>query len=386
VPGGDSGELIVAACSLGIPHPPGYPLHTLLGYASIQLLPFGTPAARVTFVSVVCSAGASALIYFTIVHLFRALSGEQIPQDMPSERKMRSTVLEAAGNRTSQGSWDRSDAEGVHAARASAVAGAGIYSFSPLVWTYSTQAEVFSLNNLFAAALIFLSALYLVPLPPDTTDRETEANTKADSVAHPQGKKRAPVLPRKSEHTVLTPEGGGGAGCGAAEAESASGETRIREHLSEDSAVSKSKASLRQALLDAGMAEQRLGNAPTQKGKGGFYWASANSTTCQTLLVIIPGSGSSDGGLWCLQYLLVCTSKASTLVLADATHVSCLRLHRFSGQHGAYTWRPGLQSAQYYRTSCTRTAWAGARCCCVQTQTSSPPPQQVASFCPLFFF
>ena len=31
VPGGDSGELIVAACSLGIPHPPGYPLHTVSG-------------------------------------------------------------------------------------------------------------------------------------------------------------------------------------------------------------------------------------------------------------------------------------------------------------------------------------------------------------------
>jgi len=29
VPGGDSGELIVASCSLGIPHPPGYPLHTV---------------------------------------------------------------------------------------------------------------------------------------------------------------------------------------------------------------------------------------------------------------------------------------------------------------------------------------------------------------------
>jgi hypothetical protein len=36
VPGGDSGELIVAACSLGIPHPPGYPLHTVSGQESEQ--------------------------------------------------------------------------------------------------------------------------------------------------------------------------------------------------------------------------------------------------------------------------------------------------------------------------------------------------------------
>ena len=30
VPGGDAGELIVEAHQLGLPHPPGYPLHTLL--------------------------------------------------------------------------------------------------------------------------------------------------------------------------------------------------------------------------------------------------------------------------------------------------------------------------------------------------------------------
>ena len=36
VPGGDSGELIVAACSLGIPHPPGYPLHTVSGRESAE--------------------------------------------------------------------------------------------------------------------------------------------------------------------------------------------------------------------------------------------------------------------------------------------------------------------------------------------------------------
>jgi len=40
VGGGDSGELVAAACSLGVPHPPGYPLHTLRK----NLLPFTGPA------------------------------------------------------------------------------------------------------------------------------------------------------------------------------------------------------------------------------------------------------------------------------------------------------------------------------------------------------
>jgi hypothetical protein len=31
LPGGDSGELIVASCSLGLPHPPGYPLFAMIG-------------------------------------------------------------------------------------------------------------------------------------------------------------------------------------------------------------------------------------------------------------------------------------------------------------------------------------------------------------------
>ncbi len=39
VPGGDSGELIVAACTRGIAHPPGYPLFTMLGIAFHDLIP-----------------------------------------------------------------------------------------------------------------------------------------------------------------------------------------------------------------------------------------------------------------------------------------------------------------------------------------------------------
>jgi hypothetical protein len=39
VPGGDSGELIVAACTRGIAHPPGYPLFTMLGIAFHDFIP-----------------------------------------------------------------------------------------------------------------------------------------------------------------------------------------------------------------------------------------------------------------------------------------------------------------------------------------------------------
>ncbi|MEW6679624.1 MAG: DUF2723 domain-containing protein [bacterium] len=37
----DSGELISVAYTLGIAHPPGYPLYTLLGEVFITLIPFG---------------------------------------------------------------------------------------------------------------------------------------------------------------------------------------------------------------------------------------------------------------------------------------------------------------------------------------------------------
>jgi hypothetical protein len=39
---GDSGELATAAATLGIPHPPGYPLYVLLGRLWIRLI-WGAP-------------------------------------------------------------------------------------------------------------------------------------------------------------------------------------------------------------------------------------------------------------------------------------------------------------------------------------------------------
>ena len=59
---GDSGELILAAHSMGIPHPPGYPLWVLLARC-VDLLPWGTTALRVNALSAVLTACAAGLFY-----------------------------------------------------------------------------------------------------------------------------------------------------------------------------------------------------------------------------------------------------------------------------------------------------------------------------------
>jgi len=57
----DSPETITAAVTLGIQHPPGYPLQTLLGRLA-SLAPLGAPAWRLNLLAAVCGALACALL------------------------------------------------------------------------------------------------------------------------------------------------------------------------------------------------------------------------------------------------------------------------------------------------------------------------------------
>lgn len=109
---GDSPELIAGAYSLGIVHSPGYPLYTLLGYLFTHI-PIGSVAFRLNFASSLFHSLALLLLYISFVKL--------------------------TGNRA-----------------ASAIATAAL-GLSSLFWFYSLVAEVFPLNDLFAAALILNS-------------------------------------------------------------------------------------------------------------------------------------------------------------------------------------------------------------------------------------
>ena len=113
VGGGDGGDLITAAYVLGVPHPPGYPLYTLIAHL-FTLLPFGPSIAwKVNLFSALCQSLTVAVV-FLIVH------------------KITGRVL------------------------ASIIASLSL-AFSFTFWFYAETAEVFPLNNLLISLLIFFT-------------------------------------------------------------------------------------------------------------------------------------------------------------------------------------------------------------------------------------
>jgi Protein of unknown function (DUF2723) len=119
VPSGDSGELIAAASVLGVAHPPGYPLYILLGHLATSL-PGGSAALRMNLLSGALDAFAVAVVFLTSYRLIGTDSG-RLPVRL-----------------------------------AAAAVGALLLAFSSLFWAYSVVAEVFALNNLLAALLLFV--------------------------------------------------------------------------------------------------------------------------------------------------------------------------------------------------------------------------------------
>lgn len=75
VPYIDGGELTTVLWTLGIAHPTGYPLFTLLGYLFVHIPIFHEVATRANFFAVACTAFAGGLFYFVF---FRAQTAFEI--------------------------------------------------------------------------------------------------------------------------------------------------------------------------------------------------------------------------------------------------------------------------------------------------------------------
>jgi hypothetical protein len=106
----DSGELATVSYTLGIAHPTGYPLYTLISYFFAHLP--GEPIRNLNLLSALFSAAAAAVLYLAV-------------------RKVTENTT-------------------------SAFLAAALYAFSPTIWRTSITNEVYPLTSLFAVLVMYL--------------------------------------------------------------------------------------------------------------------------------------------------------------------------------------------------------------------------------------
>lgn len=144
----DSGELLLAAWSLGIAHPPGAPLWVLLGHLA-TLLPVGSVAWRGNLLSAACAAlavAATARLALALIELPRAARpsdrrpGASPARQRPSASARRGRPEVAPATRPP--AW---------AAPLAGLVGGLALGFSGTFWSFATIAEVYTLALLLVA-------------------------------------------------------------------------------------------------------------------------------------------------------------------------------------------------------------------------------------------
>lgn len=136
----DAGELATAADALGVPHPPGYPLWTMVSWCFCRVFGWVTwqgyanPAWAVSLCSAVTGALASGVMAMLIA------------------RSGRDLLCEAAGV---------PEAQARDVGWLSGVAGSLAFAFSPVMWSQSVIVEVYALGALFLALTMLLTYRWL---------------------------------------------------------------------------------------------------------------------------------------------------------------------------------------------------------------------------------
>lgn len=152
----DSGELIVAVRTLGVAHPPGFPLYVLLGHIA-TLIPIGSVAVRVNFASALFAALAASMLTLVSAEVI-LIAGQVRSLKRKAQRK-------ASRNRKAKRSAPRSGSS-VEAAMsnrfqwiaavAPCLAAGLLFAFSRTLWAYATITEVYTLNALLILMVFFL--------------------------------------------------------------------------------------------------------------------------------------------------------------------------------------------------------------------------------------
>lgn len=117
----DSGDMIVSASSLGIAHPPGYPLYVLLGKIFTTIIPFGNIAYRINLMSAFFGALSCGVLYLLI---------KKLNEEYFKDKNLPVVCI--------------------------SLFAVFLFCFCSSMWSLSIVSEMYSLNTFFAVLIIYL--------------------------------------------------------------------------------------------------------------------------------------------------------------------------------------------------------------------------------------
>jgi len=124
----DCGEFVAVAYTLGVPHPPGTPIFTVLGRL-FTMIPIGDIGARVNLISTLCSALTVMFTYLITIRFIRIYRG------------------------TNPDEWSLPEKISAYSA---GVIGAFALAFSDSFWFNAVEAEVYAMSMLFNSSVVWL--------------------------------------------------------------------------------------------------------------------------------------------------------------------------------------------------------------------------------------
>lgn len=136
----DSGELATVQYTLGIAHPTGYPLFTMLGFLFLQI-PLGL--RKITQANLLAAIWSAFAIYFFIKVLIVLLINVEEKKNNVVSKKKQKTVAAIKFNEDQK--------------IFSIIAAAFFLAFSKTFWMQSTSVEVYSFQSMLFALILFFS-------------------------------------------------------------------------------------------------------------------------------------------------------------------------------------------------------------------------------------
>ncbi len=140
----DAGELAVAGDYLGVPHPPGYPIWSILAWLFARVFSFKTyfgqpnPSWGIGMLSAFSGALASGLTAMLVCRSGRDMLASMRREGVESE-PTREGVIACCGG----------------------IVGSLLFAFSPVMWSQATIVEVYTLNAFFVSLILLLAYLWM---------------------------------------------------------------------------------------------------------------------------------------------------------------------------------------------------------------------------------